>query len=403
MVMSVDVVIVGGGMVGSVLALALAQQNFTVAVVEQKLCGPLDLVYSPRVSAINMASWHLLENLGVLPVTRCSALTRLMVWDECSGAEIEFDSAEIALPQLGFIVENTVLLQGLQQALRAHELVTVLSDQVSSFHRNKKGVALQLTGGNTIQALLLVGADGAHSWVREQISVAVKERAYHQQAIVAVVTTEKPHQQTAWQVFLNTGPLAFLPLPDAHHCAIVWSSDNARAIALMDDMDIVEFQYELNKAFGPHLGSVAMVSERYAFPLVMRHARRYTDLSVALVGDAAHTIHPLAGQGVNLGFLDAAALLDCLVAARKKGHAIGSLRALGHYQRWRKGHNAQMIALMRLFHELFSGSSLVKKQLRGQGLSLVNRLSIIKSAMMRFAVGQQSDLPSLMLDKKIPC
>lgn len=389
MVTDVDVVIIGGGMVGSLLAFALSEQQFRVAVVER---GAKKTSLPERVSAINIASQQILKRLNVfdkIPPQTISPLQCLSVWDETGGGEIQFDSADVGLPELGSIIENQAIVAALQT-----DRVTIINAQPAKIQQHNDFVELEFTDQTSIKASLCVGADGAHSWLRETLKIPIKEYPYFQQAIIATVKTEKPHQQTGWQAFLPTGPLALLPLADKHHCSIVWSNHNARANELMT-MDSVNFECELNNAFGTRLGYINEISERAAFPLMMRHAVKYTDARVALVGDAAHTIHPLAGQGANLGFLDATALLDCLVKARSERKDIASTKTLGHYQRWRKVHNSEMIAAMRLFHELFANAQPFKTQLRSHGLSLVNKIDSIKSHFIKIAVGKRADLPTL--------
>lgn len=389
MVTDVDVVIIGGGMVGSLLAFALNQQQFRVAVVERRT---KKTSLPERISAINIASQQILKRLTVfdkIPSQAMSPLQRLSVWDAIGGGEIQFDSADVGLPELGSIVENQAIVAALQT-----DNVTIINAQPARIQQHDNFVELEFTDQTSIKASLCVGADGAHSWLRETLKIPIKEYPYFQQAIIATVKTEKPHQHTGWQAFLPTGPLALLPLADKHSCSIVWSNHNTRATALMS-MDSINFECELNSAFGTRLGYINEISERFTFPLVMRHATKYTDSRVALVGDAAHTVHPLAGQGANLGFLDAAALLDCLVKARSERKDIASTKNLGHYQRWRKAHNSEMIATMRLFHELFANAQPFKTQLRSQGLSLINKMDSIKSQLIKIAIGKRADLPTL--------
>lgn len=394
-----DVVIVGGGMVGSLFALVLARKGFNVTLVERHAPEKSGKIPSltARVSAINPASQRILENLGVLEACDAAAISPLQglkVWDALGGGHVCFDGADVGLPGLGCIIANGALIDAIHGKLTTTAVQLCRGDVPVHIERGASGVALTLNSGQVIHARLAVAADGANSWLREQTAISVKQRACHQQALIALVKTEKPHQQIGRQVFLPTGPLALLPLADPHCCAIVWSSADERANALME-MDAAAFECELNNAFGESLGMLHCVGGRTVFPLIMRHALRYSDSRVVLIGDAAHTIHPLAGQGVNLGFLDAAALHDCLVDARDNRQDIGMTKPLRRYERWRKGHNGEMIAAMRVFYELFGNTNPLTVQMRSQGLQMVDRLQWVKSRFVNIAVGNYGDLPTL--------
>jgi len=244
---------------------------------------------------------------------------------------------------------------------------------------------------------LIIGADGGQSWVRAQMGVPVTERPYDQQALVAVLKTEKTHQQMGWQSFLPTGPLGLLPLADDHTMAMVWSNDLAVAERL-SALDEKTFNRELSAALNHRLGELHCLTKPVAIPLIMRHVDQYVQPRLALVGDAAHTIHPLAGQGVNLGLMDAACLAQVLVDAQNKQQDIGSLRVLRRYQRWRKGDNALMLAAMRGFKDLFGSKKPGLMQLRSQGFNQVNQLGCVKNAFMRYAMGWQGELPAWLND-----
>jgi 2-octaprenylphenol hydroxylase len=256
-----------------------------------------------------------------------------------------------------------------------------------------EAVRLELNNGEVLQTRLLVGADGARSWVREQCGIAVTSTDYHQRAVVATVRTEQPHRDTAWQRFLPGGPLAFLPLPEGY-CSIVWSTTPEHADALLA-MDETAFCAALTDAFAARLGKVQSAVGRAAFPLSAQHAGRYVQPRIALVGDAAHTIHPLAGQGVNLGFADSAALAEVLIAALQKRQDIGSLGVLRRYERWRKGENLLMLEVMTGFQKLFGSELTAVRQARNLGLNLVQRLMPVKNLIIRRAMGLQGDLPAL--------
>lgn len=394
------IVIVGGGMVGLVLAAALARHQLPVILIENQMpalqwpAAELD----SRVSAINIASQNILMNLGIwskLSKEATCPLRGMQVWDFVGGGEIEFTAADLGKPQLGFIVENRAVIKALWEHLSTEPLVKMIAPaQPVKMVRGIDNLQLQLADQSIISAKLLVGADGAHSWVREQMGVVLEERPYQQQAIVSVVETEKSHQMLAYQSFLPTGPLGVLPLSHLHRAAIVWSNDLLDAERLVR-IPANDFNRELSQALNFRLGAMSYLSELRVIPLVMRHAKEYVQPRLALIGDAAHTIHPLAGQGVNLGLLDAAALAQVIAQARDKDQEIGGLRALKRYQRWRKGNNVLMSATMGGFKELFSGDSNWKVQLRSQGLNLTNQIPWLKQVFMRQAMGEPGDLPEL--------
>jgi len=387
----VDVVINGGGMVGLVLALALSQADFKVAVIEAGKIHFPEKFSSPtaRVCAINLASLCFLKQVGLwqhMDEAARASLQRLVVWDDLGGGEVSFDAAEISKRELGFIVDNREIIKCAWQQLREQKQVELFSEEkLQSIEVLDEYVELELESGEKIQASLCIGADGANSWLRHAMDMQVKVRPYQHQAIIAVVETKKPHENTGWQNFLTTGPLALLPLHDSHQCAIVWSNVTKRAYELMH-MDELEFECELNNAFGPRLGMIRYISDRRDFPLVMRHADKYVLPRIALVGDAAHTIHPLAGQGVNLGFSDVAALVDSLKLAKHKKQDVGALRALRRYERARRGENSEMIMAMRGFYELFSSTVSPVVQLRSQGFNFADRCLLLKKIFMKAAL-----------------
>lgn len=395
-----DVMIIGAGMVGLLLAKALAQNAFRVAVIEvrqpttQWSVNQLDA----RVCALNQTSWQILENVGIaaqLHAPSCAPLRRLCVWDSVGGGEVEFDSADINSAQLGYIVENREIIAALWQSLQTEALVDFYCPahpkqlSVMSMH-----VQLTLDPEDTLSARLIVGADGAHSWLRDHMVADVVTRPYQQHAIVAVIDCEKAHEQTGWQSFMSTGPLGVLPLADSHRAAIVWSTTPADAERLLA-LDPTQFNVELTNALGGRLGYLTLQSKPHALPLVMRHAQHYVGERMVLVGDAAHTIHPLAGQGVNLGFLDAACLLQSLLDARNSDRDIGSRRPLRRYERWRKGDNTLMIGLMRGFKDVFTQTSPVWVQLRSQALNMTQKVSWLKRFFIHQAAGRRDTLPNL--------
>ncbi len=394
-----DIVIVGGGMVGAALACALGNSSLKVALLDRAPAPPSpDKEYDLRVSAITLASRALFENLGAwqgMERRRAAPVREMQVWSSEGSGSIHFNAAEIGEPALSWIVENSViqtaLIERLHQFTNVHYLCPV---EIADITLADNGAVVTLKDGRSLHAKLLVGADGADSAVRRAAGIETQSLNLHQKGIVATVTTEKPHEATARQRFLVTGPLAFLPLDEPRSCSIVWSADTTRADQLMA-LDDAAFISELQKAFGDWLGKIQTLGPRAGFPLALSHAKTYTAPHLALVGDAAHTVHPLAGQGVNLGFLDAATLAEVLLDAVAKQKDIGAHAVLRRYERWRKGDNLAMISITGGFKYLFGNDLLVVSQLRNLGLDLTNAATPIKNLIMRRASGLEGDLPKL--------
>jgi len=393
-----DIIIIGGGMVGLSLASALSKANFSVAVIESReptlQWEASD--YDARVSAINLASCRFLKYLNIwqkLNKSSMSSIDKMIVWDQQGGGEIQFDAAEIQQDKLGYIVENREIIRALWEQLSADPNVELLCpEKVANVTVNQKNVYLEYGENKKIHANLIVGADGGNSWVRKQIGIDLKQQPYHHNAIVAVIKTTQPHGQTALQPFLKTGPLGVLPLAESDHVSIVWSANVLRSEELMS-MSLMDFNRALTNALDYRLGQVHCLSERKSIPLVMRHAKQYVTDRVALVGDAAHTIHPLAGQGANLGFMDAACLAQTVVDAKEKLQDIGSLRVLRRYERWRKGDNTMMLLAMRSFKECFTETLPLLVTLRTFALNAANRLSLLKKCFIKVAMNDSDDLP----------
>lgn len=382
----VDVIVVGGGMVGALCALLLAQAGWQVAVLEPRT--PLPATWpQARVSALHRSSQALLAQAGVwsqLAPNAVQAFECLHVWDGIGSGQLRFDAADVGLPALGHIVTNAELVAQLWQLLAQHPLVSCVHSAPQQLTVDATHVRVTLNDHSEISAALCVGADGAHSFVRDYLPGPVHTMPYAQQAIIAVVNTQLPHQRTGWQVFLPEGPLALLPLSDAHTCALVWSQREELAAARMQLSDAA-FAQALNQAFGVRLGELRVVSARESYPLVMRHVAHYVDHRIALVGDAAHTIHPLAGQGVNLGFMDVAELLNALQYARQQRRDIGLRSVLRRYERARKGENTQMIWAMRLINQLFQQEASLVVQARSFGLRCMGHLDWLRQYCMRIA------------------
>ncbi len=394
-----DVVVAGGGLVGAALAAALGQGGFRVVVVESAAAfpAPPEEGHDLRVSAVSRASQRLLERLGAwqqMPPERVAPYRSMQVWDAGSAGAVAFDAADIGAPDLGHIVENSVLQGALVGTLDALENVTWRRPaRVRGLGADRDGARVLHLDTATVAAPLVVGADGARSRVRRLAHVPDDAQPYGHEALVTTVRLGRGHGDTAWQRFLPEGPLAFLPLPGPY-CSIVWSAPPERVRELLA-LDQEAFNAALGDAFEHRLGGVEWSGERAAYPLVRRHARRYALARLALVGDAAHTIHPLAGQGVNLGLLDAAALAEALMAARDRGEDWGDLRVLRRYERRRRGHNLRVQGAMSGLKALFASTSPGVRLARGLGLGLVDAAPPAKNAFMGEAMGLLGDVPQM--------
>jgi 2-octaprenylphenol hydroxylase len=400
-----DVVIAGAGVVGAAMACLLAARGrgapARVALLAEHLpddgAGQAD--WDLRVFALGAASRRLLSHCGVwegLPRDRVFAYERMRVWDASGTAQgmgsLCFDCAEIGEPNLGSIVEGRALQSECLQAARAAGVILIESG-ITSAAIGAADVCVGLADGRELRCQLILGADGVLSRTRELLEIESAGHCYHQDALVAHVRTAKAHQRTAWQRFLGTGPLAFLPLPDGRS-SIVWSTAKADAVRLAA-LDPGAFGAELTEASSGVLGECELTTPIARFPLRLQYASRYVRARAALLGDAAHVVHPLAGQGMNLGLLDCAALADVLGEAAGAG-SLGDLRPLRRYERWRKSENLIAAAGMDGLERLFSNSSAAVTSLRAAGLGAVARLPMIKREFARRALGLAGDVPAFL-------
>ncbi|AIT10266.1 2-octaprenyl-3-methyl-6-methoxy-1,4-benzoquinol hydroxylase [Candidatus Francisella endociliophora] len=385
-----DVVIVGGGMVGLSLALALHHNGLQVAVIEAKDVKnkPLDSGrIETRVSAINHTSKRLLQELGVwnnIKNNRISPYYQMRVWDDEPGETISITAEEIAEHSLGCIVENDVITQALIEKISDTGIEIFANQKIEKIQKNGNTEKIILAD-KIIETSLIVGADGANSFIRDYFNFETKVKPYKHTAIVATLELEKEHHLTAYQRFYDKGVLAFLPLEKSSKASIVWSVKTDYAKFLMSLSDD-KFEQELATAIGNTLGSVKLLSKRFSFELIQRHATSYAKDNVVLIGDAAHTIHPLAGQGVNIGFKDVIALTKVVSEAFAKGRLIGHISTLDKYQRERRLDNKKMIALMKAFKEVFASENDYIKKARRAGFEFVDKNSIVKSLVVKQAL-----------------
>ncbi|MFS4424171.1 2-octaprenyl-3-methyl-6-methoxy-1,4-benzoquinol hydroxylase [Stutzerimonas stutzeri] len=403
--MQADLIIVGAGMVGSTLALALEGSGLDILLLD---ASPLEAAdfdpqggFEPRVSALSAASQRIFERLGAWPgmsARRVSPYTDMHVWDGSGTGQIHFSAETVHAEVLGHIVENRVVQDALLETMQRRGGQRLLgAARLERLERTPQGWQLTLDDGRQLNAPLLVAADGANSAVRRLAGCETREWDYLHQAIVTSVRCSEPHQRTAWQRFTDDGPLAFLPLErdgDQHWCSIVWSVTELEARRLMA-LDDVAFRAALGRAFEQRLGEVEEVDPRLCIPLRQRHAKRYVQPGLALIGDAAHTIHPLAGQGVNLGLLDAAVLAQVIESAMARGERPEDVRVLSRFERRRMPHNLAMMAAMEGFERLFQADPLPLRWLRNTGLKAVQALPEAKALFVRQALGLSGDLPAL--------
>jgi 2-octaprenylphenol hydroxylase len=391
-----DVIIIGGGIVGGTLACALGRSGMRVALIEARE-SDTRIGTDPRVYAVTRASEQIFRSLEVweaIAAQPVCAFTDMEVWDAAGEGVLHFDCAELAEPWLGHIIEPGVILAALQDRLKVLEGVDVYCPSVfTQIDIDADRVIVTLEDGNSLSAPLLAAADGARSPVRERLGIAVRRHDYHQTSLAARVQTALPHANTAWQRFLPGGPLAFLPLADGWS-SIVWTLPEDD-VARVQSLEPAAFHQALGSAFDYKLGEILDSGPRQAWPLVRQHAVHYVQERVALLGDAAHAIHPLAGQGVNLGLLDAAVLAGEVLEARAGNRDTGRLHTLRRYERWRRSDNTLMMSAMDGINRLFSNANLPVSRLRSAGLSLLGQSAPVRHALMRHAMGMTGDLPAL--------
>jgi len=392
-----DIVIVGGGIAGLTVAALLAQSpvaarlNITLvdAGARPRFATKDDV--SLRVSAVATGSAELLAAAGAwqhVLDARCSAYQHMRVWDENdyedSASALRFDAAEFAVPQLGFIVENVLLQHSLLQVLDESDVSLSFDTPIRSLMRDGRQFCLALDE-QQLMADLVIAADGARSFIRKCAGIETEDWPYEQHAFVTHLMPELPHRDTAWQRFLRSGPLGMLPLADGR-VSVVWSTtpETAAAACAADDSVLGDM---LTDASDEVLGELTVAGPRGSFPLCARHAKHYVQPGIALIGDAAHAVHPLAGQGANLGLQDAACLAEIVADAVSRGLHPGDRPVLRRYERERKGANATMLHLMTGLNQLFRTDSWVLGEVRSTGMRLFNRSGPVRERAVRVALG----------------
>lgn len=388
-----DIIIVGAGMVGATLACGLAEEaeQLRIAVID---ANTADFnwdknSYDMRVSAITRASQTLFKKVGAwehIVEQRVSPYQDMHVWDEGSKGKLNFDSADMGEADLGHIIENRVIVKALHQRISELSNIELFNaTKITAVDFKDEFVLLSLKDNTQFSTKLIVAADGSRSWLRQQADIAVKGWDFDQSALVTTVKTEKHHQHTAWQRFLHTGPLAFLPLTEGYS-SIVWSTSPAETKRLME-ISKDDFSLELEQAFESKLGKIEGVAERAAFPLRLFETLNYIKPRLALVGDAAHTLHPLAGQGVNLGLADVTSLIEVIADALNDKKDIGDFNVLRRYERWRRAENRSMLMAMDGLKRLFGSDLPMLKNMRDFGMNLTDNLTLIKNLIMQHAMG----------------
>jgi len=393
------VIVVGGGIVGATAACALAQAGIDVALLDARNpartwpADPIDI----RVSALTRASqnilravgaWNAMEQRGIGPYDH------MHVWDADSAGVLHFDAADTEFPELGHIVENRVTVASLWDQLESLPSATILCPAtVADLQIDSDSAQITLSDDTRLAAGLIIAADGRDSALRQMAGIQTTGWEYQQDGLVATISSEKSHQFTAWQRFLPEGPLALLPLKNGQ-CSIVWtlSHDTAQEYLKLSDADFLKV---LERATEGVLGEMQAIGPRGAFPLRFQYAQQYSTDHFVLIGDAAHAMHPLAGQGANAGLLDAAAIAELIVKADQAGRPIGSHKTLRQYERWRKGDNLAMMSSMDVINKMYTTDNEAFRQLRGTGMSWVNHSAWLKNYFNRYAMGLRDDLPEL--------
>ncbi len=404
-----DIVIVGGGLNGPALALALAGGGLTSVIIDARAVAPrAEAGFDGRAYALAIASKRLLQGIGVWAgiADKVQPILKITASDGLSGQGpapffLTFDHAEMEEGPMGFMAEDRFLYRALMDAVQRTSGTTALfGDGVVAQEITAQGASVTLASGKTVTGRVLIGCDGRGSDVASRAGIARQGWGYGQTALVTAVHHASPHGGTAHQFFMPSGPLAILPLAGGHHSSIVWSED-ATAAAAIQGLTDTDYLHALRPRFGDFLGEIALAGDRFTYPLSLSLAERFVMPRLALVGDAAHGVHPIAGQGLNLGLRDVGALAQVLVEAARRGEDIGAIDVLDRYQRWRRFDNTAMALGMDAVNKLFSNDNPILRAGRDLGLGVVNAVPGLRRGFMRQAAGLTGELPRLLAGRAI--
>jgi len=394
-----DVLILGAGIVGLSMATLLAQDaNLNIGLIETKLPNfdwdPVE--YDLRCSAINRATQNVFRYLDVwdkIVAERVGVFEQMHIWSQTDNSSITFNASDSGTTELGHIIENRLIQRELWNKLKSHENIKIINNVINKIEKETDFYKVYFEH-QCVDVKLIIGADGANSWLRNYLDITTYGWDYKQAALVATIKSQLAHNNTALQCFTAYGPLAFLPLDNSNLSSIVWSSSPDRINILMQSEEI-DFCSLLAKEFDFKLGALELQGKRASFPLRMMHAKNYVQERIALIGDAAHVTHPLLGQGLNLGVLDAAALAEIINFASLRKLDIGRVATLRKYERWRKSHNLAVIAIADGFKHTYDAQSFLVQSLRGYSMRLANDFTVGKRALISFAMGLAGDLPKI--------
>ena len=403
-----DIVIVGGGLNGPALALALSQTGRTVTVIDSlSVKVRKDSGFDGRSYALALSSKRLLDAIGIWRSVAefAQPMLEIKVTDGRAGEGpspffMHFDHAEIEEGPMGFMVEDRHLRRAFLSAMADDPLITHMSGEtVIAQDIGQNNVVVTLESGKTVTAQILVGSDGRSSGTAQRAGIKRTGWDYGQTALVCAVAHEKPHQGIAHQFFMPPGPLAILPLT-GNRSSIVWSETDAQA-ARINALDEAGYLDVLRPRFGSFLGDISLEGKRFTYPLNLTIANRFAGPRLALVGDAAHGMHPIAGQGLNAGLRDVAALAETLTLAARRGEDIGSVLVLERYEQWRRFDTATLVAATDVFNRLFSNDNPILRAGRDIGMGLLNTIPSLRRGFIREAAGLTGDIPKLLQGKAI--